>query len=78
MARHLYDHLVKELPFVRIKLTGTELNMLIGAMSKWLCEEGADPITLAKAVIRVMREEDKTVAEKATHEDGFLKELDKL
>lgn len=78
LGMHLYTHLVKELPFIRSKLTNAEINMLVNCMAKWFVDEGADPILLAKAVIKIMNEENRPVVDKATPEPEFMKELDKV
>lgn len=78
LGLHLYNHLIKELPFIKGKLTNPELNMLVACMAKWFVDEGADPILLAKAVIKIMNEEEKSIADRATSEPEFLKELDKV
>jgi len=78
MGQHLYTHLLKEFPFLRTKLTNPELNMVVHSISKWFCDEGTDPITLAAAVVKIMKEEQKSVAERAVSEPEFLNELDKI
>jgi hypothetical protein len=71
LGRHIYEHLIKELPFIKVKLTGHELNVLVATIARWFVDEGADPILLARAVIKIMNGEDIEL-ESCKKEDSLI------
>lgn len=78
MGNHLYAHLLKEVPFIRGRLSNAELNEIVHSVAGWFCDAKIDPLTLARVVIRSQQEDDRPVLEKAIPDSDFQNELDKI